>query len=95
MGISKATFERTAPTIIVTLAALWLAYLNYLAWFHPERFQTYMDRWMEHNRQFRAVLNESWYSLLTNKRFFRVMVFMGFVISLFTLALMIVDPVGH
>lgn len=95
MRKSQATIEPIVPIIIVTLATLWLAYLNYLAWFRPQRFQNYIERWVEHNRQFRVVLNESWYSLLTNQRFFRVMVFIGFLLALFTLVLMILDPLRN
>lgn len=70
-------------------------YLNYLLWFNPQKFQSYVEQWIQHHKRFRPVLSDSWYDLLTNERFFRVMVFVGLLIDLTVFVLTAVDSLGR
>lgn len=93
-GVAKMS-ERISVLIIPAMALFWLLYLNYLLWFNPQKFQSYVDQWIQHHKRFRPVLNDSWYDLLTNETFFRVMVFVGLLICLSVFMLIAIDPLDR
>lgn len=87
--------ELISLLIIPAISLFWLLYLNYLLWFNPQKFQSYVDRWIQHHKRFRPVLRSSWYDLLTSVTFFRVMVFVGLLICLSVFMLIAIDPLGR